>query len=206
MRPITQQGRVKPIACAPYRARTKGKDERMVGYVKNNAIAGREFAHWEALVRHLESWNAQVADVRIHGTHEEKPIERFIRDEAIALKPLVFKPPFIQFRELERVVHVDACVEVDANYYSVPNKLVDKRVSIKILDGHVRIYHNGLEVACHILLEGRRKRSIEVEHLKGIVGATKDGIKQSKGIICISKPSELQRPLAEYERVAGGGW
>lgn len=27
-------------ACAPYRARTKGKDERGVGYVKKNAIAG----------------------------------------------------------------------------------------------------------------------------------------------------------------------
>ncbi len=30
-------------ACAPYRPRTKGKDERGVGYVKGNAIAGRAF-------------------------------------------------------------------------------------------------------------------------------------------------------------------
>ena len=30
----------RPRACAPYRARTKGKDERGVGYVKRNAIAG----------------------------------------------------------------------------------------------------------------------------------------------------------------------
>lgn len=29
-----------PRACAPYRAQTKGKDERGVGYVKRNAIAG----------------------------------------------------------------------------------------------------------------------------------------------------------------------
>lgn len=35
--------RVRPRACAPYRARTKGKDERGVGYVKRNAIAGRDF-------------------------------------------------------------------------------------------------------------------------------------------------------------------
>ena len=27
-------------ACAPYRPRTKGKDERGVGYVKRNAVAG----------------------------------------------------------------------------------------------------------------------------------------------------------------------
>jgi transposase len=33
--------RFRPRACAPYRARTKGKDERGVGYVKKNAIAGR---------------------------------------------------------------------------------------------------------------------------------------------------------------------
>ena len=30
----------RPRACAPYRARTKGKDENGVGYVKKNAIAG----------------------------------------------------------------------------------------------------------------------------------------------------------------------
>jgi transposase len=30
----------RPRACAPYRARTKGKTESGVGYVKRNAIAG----------------------------------------------------------------------------------------------------------------------------------------------------------------------
>ena len=44
---------VRPVACAPYRARTKGKDERGVGYVKGNAIAGRSFAGWSALEAHL---------------------------------------------------------------------------------------------------------------------------------------------------------
>ena len=33
----------RPRACAPYRARTKGKDESGVGYVKRNAIAGHSF-------------------------------------------------------------------------------------------------------------------------------------------------------------------
>jgi transposase len=32
--------RFRPGACAPYRARTKGKDERGVGYVKHNGVAG----------------------------------------------------------------------------------------------------------------------------------------------------------------------
>lgn len=37
---FAQHGGFRPIACAPYRARTKGKDERGVGYVKHNAVAG----------------------------------------------------------------------------------------------------------------------------------------------------------------------
>lgn len=41
-----------PRACAPYRARTKGKTERGVGYVKKNAIAGHSFESWEAFEAH----------------------------------------------------------------------------------------------------------------------------------------------------------
>ena len=45
-----------PRACAPYRARTKGKIENGIGYVKRNAIAGRSFPSWEAFEAHLEAW------------------------------------------------------------------------------------------------------------------------------------------------------
>jgi hypothetical protein len=36
-------------ACQPYRARTKGKVESGVKYVKRNALAGRRFCSWEEL-------------------------------------------------------------------------------------------------------------------------------------------------------------
>jgi hypothetical protein len=60
----------RPRACAPYRARTKGKTESGVGYVKKNAIAGRSFARWEAFEAHLAQWERDVANVREHGTTE----------------------------------------------------------------------------------------------------------------------------------------
>ena len=66
-----------PRACAPYRARTKGKDERGVGYVKRNAIAGHGFASWAALEAHLVWWMREVADVREHGATGEPPIVGF---------------------------------------------------------------------------------------------------------------------------------
>jgi transposase len=43
----------RPRACAPYRARTKGKTENGVGYVKKNAIAWHSSASWEAFEVHL---------------------------------------------------------------------------------------------------------------------------------------------------------
>jgi hypothetical protein len=46
-------------ACAPYRAHTEGNDERGVGYVKRNAIAGRHFASWSAMEAHLEAGPAR---------------------------------------------------------------------------------------------------------------------------------------------------
>src|SRR5438309_3388499 len=91
--------RFRPRACAPYRARTKGKDERGVGYVKKNAIAGRPFESWAALEAHLAAWTREVADVRVHGTTGEPPVARFGRDEAAARRPLAGRPPFRQVRE-----------------------------------------------------------------------------------------------------------
>lgn len=197
----------KPKACQPYRARTKGKDERMVGYVKHNAIAGHEFSSWEALESHLHTWNANVADNRIHKTTERRPIDLFNEQEREVLRPHSFKPPFIRVKEMQRIVQVDACVEVDTNYYTVPHNLIGQRVMIQIVDNKVSIYHNHVEIATHSVAEGRRQRSVNAEHLKGIVGASQ---MMKEGSIVQAplqeRVSELQRPLSEYELVVGGGW
>ena len=57
-----------PQACAPYRARTKGKTESGVGHAKKNAIAGHGFESWEAFEADLAKWERKIANVRVHGT------------------------------------------------------------------------------------------------------------------------------------------
>ena len=99
-------------ACAPYRARTKGKTESGVGYVKKNAIAGHRFDSWEAFEAHLARWEREVANQRVHGTTGEAPIARFARDEAHRLQALGDRPAFGALRELSRVVGNDCAVEV----------------------------------------------------------------------------------------------
>lgn len=100
----------------------------------------------------------EVAYQRIHGTVAEKPIERFVRDEAAALRPLDGRPPFGQMRELIRRVQADATVELDTNSYSVPWRLIGETVTVMVAGGRVGIRHHGNEVASHGETTGRRQR------------------------------------------------
>ena len=69
-----------PRACQPYRARTKGKDERMVGYIKQHFfVRYRRFASWAHLNQLAEQWLAEEADQRRQGTVKEIVRERFQR-------------------------------------------------------------------------------------------------------------------------------
>jgi hypothetical protein len=82
-----RDGDVQPRACAPYRARTKGKTEAGVTFVTHNALAGLSFDSFAALQQHLAEWLV-VADQRRHGTTREAPIARFDRDDRAHLRPL----------------------------------------------------------------------------------------------------------------------
>ena len=189
----------KPRACAPYRARTKGKDESGVKYVKRNAIAGRAFPSWEALQAWLVEWTRDVADVRIHGTTGERPIDRFHRSEAAKLRALRDRPPFLDERELERKVHHDACVEVDGNWYSVPWTLVGARVVIRVRDREVTIHHHGHVVGRHERAEGRRHRVLDPEHWRGLVRPrrTDDAPVEPPP----APTAEFERPLEIYAKL-----
>lgn len=196
----------RPRACAPYRARTKGKTESGVGYVKRNAVAGRSFPSWEAFEAHLEAWTREVADVRLHGTTGEAPIERFRRAEAQALKPIAGMPPFQAARELVRRVQSDCAVEFDSNAYSVPWRLIGETVRVTIVDGTVRIHHGPHQVAVHQICAGRRRRVIDPAHFEGLTGfrPSRSGELASSSVAATAPA--LLRPLGEYEAIAGGSF
>ncbi|ARM91330.1 MULTISPECIES: IS21 family transposase [Rhizobium] len=190
-----------PRACAPYRARTKGKDERGVGYVKKNAIAGRRFENWASFEAHLDRWIREIADRREHGTTGEAPIERFAA-EAEALRPLSGRVPFGQLRDLVRKVQADCAIDLDTNSYSVPWRLIGESVQVVVLAGRVIIRHAGQVVADHPLCQGRRQRIVDRDHFVGFAGS--EGLVRTAPVELA--PAALLRPLAEYEAVVGGGW
>lgn len=149
-----------PRACRPYRARTKGKTERMVRYVKENFFAEhREFESIEHLNRELERWLAQVADPREHGTHREVVIERFEQAERPALRPLP-RERFDTAYRFYRTVGWDGYINVEGNRYSVPDDLCGETVICRLtLEQELTVYGRGSAenprepVAWHVLTD-----------------------------------------------------
>jgi transposase len=154
-----------PRACQPYRARTKGKVESGVKYVKRNALAGRRFTSWEELNSWLERWSAEVADRRIHGTTHERPSERFTNEQ---LTPLGTRPPYRYERVRLRHVANDALVAVGAARYSVPVEYVGLIVSVHESPGYYEIFHQERLVACHPKVP-RHSVRMEPAHYAGLL-------------------------------------
>jgi transposase len=203
---------VRPKACAPYRARTKGKDERMVQYVKRNAIAGRTFESWSHLDAHLYWWMREVADKRIHATLEARPIDLFEATESQKLRPLHDHPRYTARRELRRKVKTDATVEVDTNHYSVPWRHLSRVVTVIVTEEAIGIYLDADELALHRRSKGRNERIIESSHLDGVVRGREDLVEralhreQAAPIAALEEAHySLLRPLSEYEAIMGGG-
>ena len=129
-----------PRACRPYRARTKGKDERMVGYVKHNFfLRHRRFDSLAHMNQLAEQWLKEAADPRMHGTVREVVAERFER-EAPHLGPLAQVRYDTSYHE-QRFVHWDGYVDVRGNRYSVPDHLCGSMVEVRIgIEGDMRVY------------------------------------------------------------------
>jgi transposase len=79
-------------ACRPYRAQTKGKVERPIGYVRQGFFYGRTFLNDADLNAQALSWLAQTANLRLHRTTAEAPRLRFERAERVLLRPLAARP------------------------------------------------------------------------------------------------------------------
>ncbi|EHH5088738.1 IS21 family transposase [Escherichia coli] len=140
-----------PRACRPRRARTKGKVERMVKYLKENFfVRYRRFDSFTHVNQQLEQWIADVADKRELRQFKETPEQRFALEQEY-LQPLPdtdFDTSYFDIRH----VSWDSYIEVGGNRYSVPEALCGQPVSIRIsLDDELRIYSNEKLVASHRL-------------------------------------------------------
>jgi transposase len=155
-----------PRLCRPYRAQTKGKVESGVKYVKRNFLVGRDFIDMTDVREQLQEWTLETADVRIHGTTHERPIDRF-ETEQPRLMPMGSRPGYRLEARYARIVADDYLVSLDTNRYSVPFALIGQTVEIERRGGEVKIFQRGQLVVAHPELTGRYQMRVLPEHGPG---------------------------------------
>jgi transposase len=140
---------LQPLACQRRDPESKGVVEASIRYVKHNALQGRHdlLQTWEGYLQLAPYWRDQVANVRLHHTTRERPIERFQREKT-ALRALP-EFPFDTDEDFPTVVSPHAKVRFDANRYSVPPQYRSKTVAVRANDQHVWVLCDGKEIARH---------------------------------------------------------
>jgi transposase len=181
-----------PRLCRPYRAQTKGKVESGVKYFRRNFLPGRTFVDHDDFQDQLGEWTTTIADVRVHGTTHERPIDRFTR-ERDTLIPLASRPSFQLDAPRSRIVADDYLVSIDTNRYSVPFQLIGRVVEVVRRDDEIRILHRGEVVATHRVLTGKYEVRIDPAHGPG---AASRNARQRRST---PWPVELDAPQAHAE-------
>ena len=155
---------LQPIACERRDPESKGIVERGVRYVKQNALAGRaeELTRFEDYLALAPLWRDHVANVRMHETTRERPVDRFLQERSL-LRSL----PAISFDTDEvvpAVVNPLARIEFDGNRYSVPPRWARQAVTIRASRDEVRVLHDGQLVAHHVRCYERRQLIVSPDH------------------------------------------
>jgi hypothetical protein len=101
--------------CRPFRAKTKGKIERVVYFVKHNLLCGKTFNSFEDLNRQTLQWLQKVNNLQ-HGTTHEIPSIRILSEE---LTPFMSFPPYPIVSRYERKISKDCYISLFGNRYSV---------------------------------------------------------------------------------------
>jgi transposase len=155
------------FALVPTRPRTpehKGKVERGVDYVQENAIKGMTFESLALQNQHLVHWEKNVADTRIHGTTKKHVGKQFIEVEKPSLGALPAEM-FPIYDEGIRKVSRDGHVEIKGSYYSAPPEYLGCEVWMRWNDRVVRMLnHRQEQIAIHPRME-KGKFSTLSEHI-----------------------------------------
>jgi transposase len=140
----------------PATPRHKGRVERGVDFVQENALKGRCFESLAAENLFLLDWERNVADTRIHGTTRQQVGKHFLAAEQAALRPLPASL-FASFTEGKRKVHLDGHVEFDRAFYSVPPEYLGRELWVRGESRLIRIYTLKMEpVTVHARAEPGR--------------------------------------------------
>lgn len=145
-----------PRACNVRSPHEKGKVEKgAIHYIRHNFWPLRFFKDLADVQCQANHWRDHTANVRLHNTTGEKPVQRFKPDAMMSLPHVL---PDCRDMEVAKV-HTDFCVHFDANTYTAPPHLVGKDVVVKADHQTVTIYFKDEVAATHERSWLRRHRA-----------------------------------------------
>ncbi len=153
--------------CGVGQAHEKGRVENGVGFVKKNFLAGLELADFCQVNPAARQWLDTVANVRIHGSTQRKPVELFGAEKA-SLKPLPAQPYDIGVIHPARA-NRQFRVTVDTNTYSVPAEYAGAPLTLKLYPDHLCLYQQDKLIARHVRCYDRHQDFENPDHPRALL-------------------------------------
>ncbi len=122
--------------------------ERPFDYVEKNLLRGRTFRNKEHLNEIAAWWLTHRADVRSHGTLNQRPIDRFVKEapSLLSLPPRPYDTAEVGYR----VVSTAGLVDWNLTPYSVPYSHILDVVVVRATETEVFVYDSKIrQIACH---------------------------------------------------------
>lgn len=159
-----------PVCCNVARGNEKGKVENGIKYIRSNFLSGRTPA-WPNIQQEASLWRDETANVRIHSTTRQRPMDRF-QKEKLFLKSL---PQGSYDASLIRPVKAtsQALVHFDGNAYSVPYRLAYQALTLKATAQEITLFHDSNPVALHKRSYERGLTIEDPKHYEGLLAEKK---------------------------------
>lgn len=116
--------------CRPRRAQTKGRVERAIKYIRDNFWPTVRFTDLGDLNRQALGWVASVADVRLHGTTRERPVDRLAQERSF-LHALPAPGSLATFLREDRFVGRDGFVQWEQSWYGWSCEWAGRKVQVQ---------------------------------------------------------------------------
>ena len=196
-----------PRLCHARRPQTKGKVENGIGYVSKNFWPRVDhYAGATDLVPRAQRWLEVTANIRVHGTTGERPIDRLPHEQ---LRPLTGVPPYRALILERRRVARDCYLSYAGSWYSVPAEYAGREVWVRQTDDRVIISAGDQVLADHPLAVGRCQRLTNPVHFQALA-ARRDRrlqLETARALSTLSQrlvdgPEVEKRSLAVYEALA----
>lgn len=156
----------RPRLCHARRPQTKGKVENGIGYVNKNFWPRVDhYAGASELVPQGHRWLDLTANVRIHGTTGERPIDRLPKE---SLRSVIGVPPYRALILERRRVARDCYLSYAGSWYSVPAEYAGREVWVRQTDDRVIVADGDQVLADHPLAMGRCQRLTNPIHFQSL--------------------------------------